>query len=61
METAELTDLLVRLKNEDETKWLETLKLILDFYRESKNEKYKELIYAEYNRLSEKIDDYMKN
>lgn len=61
MESAELTDLLVRLKNEDETKWLETLKLILDFYRESKNEQYKELIYAEYNRLSGKIDDYMKN
>lgn len=61
METTELTDLLVRLRNEDETKWLENLKFVLEFYRESKNEKYKELIYAEYNRLSQEISDYIKN
>ena len=61
MEAKEITELLLRLKNEDETKWLENLKTVLDFYRESKNEKYKEIIYTEYNRLAKKIDDYIKD
>ena len=47
MESKEITELLLRLKNDDETKWLENLKIVLDFYRNSKNEKYKEIIYAE--------------
>ena len=61
MESKEITELLLRLKNDDETKWLENLKIVLDFYRNSKNEKYKEIIYAEYNRLAKNINDYIKN
>lgn len=60
MESKEITELLVRLKNEDETKWLENLKSVLDYYRESNKEKYKELIYSEYNRLSDSIDDCIR-
>lgn len=56
-----MTELLLRLKNEDETKWLENLKMVLDFYRNSKNEKYKEIIFAEYNRLAKTIDDFIKD
>ena len=61
MEANELTALLLRLKNDDETKWLENLKIVLDFYRESKSERYKEIIYSEYNRLAKGIDDYIKD
>lgn len=60
MESKEITELLVRLKNEDETKWLENLKSVLDYYRESNKEKYKELIYSEYNRLSDTINDCIR-
>ena len=61
MESQEITELLLRLKKEDETKWLENLKKVLDCYRESKSEKYKEIIYNEYNRLAKNINDYIKD
>ncbi len=38
MESKEITELLVRLKNEDETKWFENLKSVLDYYSESNKE-----------------------
>lgn len=60
MATKDIIDILRRLKNEDETKWLENLKSVLDYYRESNKEKYKELIYSEYNRLSDTINDCVR-
>lgn len=38
MESKEITELHVRLKNEDETKWFENLKSVLDYYSESNKE-----------------------
>lgn len=56
METDGITNILVQLKKEDETKRFETLRMILDYYYQSSMVKYKELIYEEYNRLSKEID-----
>lgn len=56
METKELTNILKKLKDEDETKIFEKFKVILDFFYQESNEKYKDMIYEEYNRLSKDID-----
>ena len=50
METNEITNALIKPSNEDDTKNLENVQKILDYYRKSDNPKIKELIYKEYNR-----------
>ncbi|MBO4628735.1 MAG: hypothetical protein J5687_02165 [Treponema sp.] len=57
----EIIKTLVKLHNEDETEWLTTLKTILDYYYDSANEKYKEIIAGEYNRLAKDINNSISN
>lgn len=60
MEDKSIVDILVRLRDEDETKHLETLLVILEHYRTTASPEYKELIEAELNRLAEKIAEVIK-
>ena len=41
MESQEIKNILIRLHNEDETKWLEAMRVVLDYYRESVDGNYK--------------------
>ena len=57
MEDKNIVDILVKLRDEDETKHLETLLSILDHYRTTASPRFKELIEAESNRLAQKINE----
>lgn len=60
MEDKSIVDILVSLRDEDETKHLETLLVILEHYRTTATPRCKELIEAELNRLAEKIAEAIK-
>lgn len=60
METNEIASVLIKLSNEDDTKNLENVQKILDYYRKSDNPKIKELIYKEYNRFAETVNKIIK-
>ena len=57
MEDKNIVDILVKLRDEDETKHLETLLSILDHYRTTASPRFKELIETESNRLAQKINE----
>ena len=57
MEDKDIVDILVKLRDEDETKHLETLLSILDHYCTTASPRFKELIEAESNRLAQKINE----
>lgn len=57
MEDKNIVDILVKLRDEDETKHLETLLSILDHYRTTASPRFKELIEAESTRLAQKINE----
>lgn len=57
MEDKNIVDILVKLRDEDETKHLETLLSILDHYHTTVSSRFKELIEAELNRLAQKINE----
>lgn len=57
MEDKNIVDILVKLRDEDETKHLETLLSILEHYRTTVSPRFKELIETESNRLAEKINE----
>jgi len=57
MEDKNIVDILVKLRDEDETKHLETLLSILEHYRTTVSPRFKELIETESNRLTEKINE----
>ncbi len=52
-----IIELLVRLKNEDETQWIKTLQDILTHYHNSASPEQRDLIYAEANRLAKEIGE----
>lgn len=60
METNEITSALIKSSNEDDTKNLENVQEILEYYRKSDNPKIKELIYKEYNRFTETVNKIIK-
>lgn len=60
MEDKNIVDILVKLRDEDETKHLETLLSILEHYRTTVSPEYKELIEAELNRLAGKIAEVIE-
>ena len=47
-----IVELLIKLRNEDETAWLETLKKILEYYFSTSPQGVKDTLYEEFNRLS---------
>lgn len=55
-----IIELLVRLRNEDETQWLRTLKTILEHYHDSATPPQRDVIYAEADRLAKEIDGRIK-
>ena len=55
MEQKELTNILVKISNESETEKLENFKIILEFLFKNSDEKLREQIRTEFNRLSEEI------
>ena len=57
MELNEITSILIKLNNEDESTKLEFLKSVLDYYHKSGTPQFRELIYKEFNRLSEEINE----
>ena len=57
MEDKNIVDILVKLRDEDETKHLETLLSILEHYRTTVSPRFKELIETESTRLAEKINE----
>lgn len=61
METNEITSALIKSSNEDDTKNLENVQTILDYYRKSDNPKIKELIYEEYNRFAKAVNKIIKD
>lgn len=61
METNEITSALIKSSNEDDTKNLENVQTILDYYRKSDNPKIKELIYGEYNRFAEAVNKIIED
>ena len=61
METNEIASTLIKSSNEDDTKNLENIQTILDYYRKSDNPKIKELIYKEYNRFAETVNKIIKD
>ena len=61
METNEIASALIKSSNEDDTKNLENVQKILDYYRKSDNPKIKELIYKEYNRFAETVNKIIKD
>ena len=61
MEEKEISALLVKLGNEDETKRLCFFKSILEYFHKSENPKFRELIYEEFNRLSKEIEKANEN
>lgn len=56
MEAKEIVSILARIRDQDETRYLETVKAILEHCHSVASSQYKELIYAEHNRLAQKID-----
>ena len=50
-----IVEQLVKLRNEDETAWLETLKKILEYYFSTSPQGVKDTLYEEFNRLSKQI------
>jgi len=55
MEQKDLTNILVKISNESETEKLENFKIILEFLFKNSDEKLREQIRTEFNRLSEEI------
>ena len=51
-----IVEQLVKLRNEDETAWLETLKKILEYYFSTSPQGVKDTLYEEFNRLSKQIE-----
>ncbi|MBQ4498323.1 MAG: hypothetical protein II973_12590 [Spirochaetaceae bacterium] len=48
---------LVKLRDEDETKWLETRKEIFEYYLQSLPVGKKDLLFEELNLISKEIDE----
>ena len=48
---------LIKLRDEDETKWLETRKEILEYFLQSQPVGKKDLLFEELNRISKEIDE----
>lgn len=57
MTTNGIADILVKLSDEDETKRLEIFKTILEFLLRNSDDKGREQIRIEFNRLSKEIFD----
>lgn len=55
MEQKDLTNILLKISNESETEKLENFKIILEFLFKNSDEKLREQIRTEFNRLSEEI------
>lgn len=55
MDNKDITSLLERLRNEDETELLNNIKTVLDYYYKSVENK--EIILKEFNRLVKKINE----
>lgn len=60
MEQNELSKLLVKLRDSDETEKFENFQNVLKFCHDSANPKYRELLYEEANRLADRIDEVLK-
>ena len=52
-----IIEILVKLRDEDETKWLETRKEIFDYYLQSTPVGKKDLLFEELNRISKEIEE----
>ena len=52
-----IVELLIKLRNEDETAWLETLKKILEYYFSTSPQGVKDTLYEEFNRLGKQIEE----
>ena len=48
---------LIKLRDEDETKWLETRKEILEYFLQSQPVEKKDMLFEELNRISKEIDE----
>lgn len=57
MAAKDIIDILRRLKNEDETKWLETRTAILEYFKEALPLDCRDTMYTEENRLEKEIND----
>lgn len=55
METKEITALLEKLRNEDETELLNNIKTVLDYYYRTSDDR--ELILEEFKRLVKRINE----
>lgn len=60
MEQDELSKLLIKLRDSDETRKFENLQKVLQFCHDSANPKYRELLYEEAIRLADRIDEMLK-
>lgn len=57
----EIIETLKKLKNQDETKWLETKKEILNYFFKSNASSDKTALYEEANRLAQEIKESTKS
>ena len=61
MEISDILEILKKQRNEDETKWLETRKAILEYYKSTLSLDAKDSIYEEENRLAKDVFKYVDN
>ena len=57
METKEIIDLLLRIREENETEWLKTFDSIMEHYFSLADSKTKEKLYSEFSRFYKKIQN----
>ena len=61
METQDLIDILKKQRNEDETKWFETRRAILEYYKATLPLDSKDSFFEEDNRLAKEIYKSINN